>query len=241
MKEGTILSLMFLMIIASGCSKSSEKAGTTDEKKTGYAVGYDLATRTGLTEISEEIDINILVQGLRDALNDKKARISQEDREKILNQFQQDITEKQIEKRRKQGEKNKIEGKAFLEKNAKKEGVKVTASGIQYEVIREGTGARPKDTDNVRVHYRGTLIDGTEFDNSYERGEPTLLVLKRVIPGWREGVQLMKVGAKYRLVIPPELAYGEHGAGMKVAPHAVLIFEIELIAIEPPAPGKKQE
>lgn len=238
MKKGIILSLVLLLIIFMGCGKSSDKPADTADEKTGYAVGYDLAARTGLKEISEEIDVDTLIQGLSDALNDKEAKIKLEEREEILRQFRLDMTRKHQEKRNKLGEKNKVEGKAFLEKNAKKEGVKTTASGLQYEVIKEGTGPSPKAEDKVKVHYRGTLIDGTEFDSSYNRGEPALFVLKGVIKGWVEGVQLMKVGAKYRFAIPPELAYGERGAGVKIGPHAVLIFEIELISIESPGPEK---
>jgi FKBP-type peptidyl-prolyl cis-trans isomerase len=235
MKKGIIPFLVLLMIIAFGCGKSSEKNAEKglDNEQASYAVGYDLGTRTGLADISGEIDVDVLVEGLKDALNNKEARISQEDREKILKQFQEDMREKQLKTKGEQGEKNKVEGKAFLEQHAKKEGAKITKSGLQYEIIREGTGPKPKATDKVKVHYRGTLIDGTEFDSSYKQGNPITLGLTGVIEGWREGVPLMKVGAKYRFVIPPELGYGENGAGPVIGPFAVLIFEIELIGIEP--------
>lgn len=233
MKKVMILSLILAMIFAVDCSKSSEKPGKTDFDKKSYAVGYDLANRTGLTEIAKEIDVDVLLQGLRDALTEKTAKISAAERDEILKKFQDEITEKQLEQIRLKGEKNKVEGRAFLEKNAKKAGVKTTASGLQYEVLKTGTGVNAKVTDKVKVHYRGALIDGTEFDSSYKRGEPTTFPLKSVIPGWIEGVQLMNVGSQYRLIIPPQLAYGERGAGSLIAPYAVLIFEIELLGIEP--------
>lgn len=127
---------------------------------------------------------------------------------------------------------NKAAGEAFLAENAKKPGVKTTASGLQYEVLTEGSGAAPKASDNVTVHYRGTTINGEEFDSSYGRGEPLTFPLNRVIPGWTEGLQLMKEGAKYRLYIPSDLAYGERGAGGVIGPNATLIFDVELIKIE---------
>jgi FKBP-type peptidyl-prolyl cis-trans isomerase len=127
---------------------------------------------------------------------------------------------------------NTEKGEAFLAENAKKEGVKVTASGLQYKVLKEGNGKSPKATDNVQVHYKGTLLDGTEFDSSIKRGEPAEFPLNRVIPGWTEGVQLMKVGDKFQFTIPSALAYGEQGAGGAIGPNSTLIFEVELLAIE---------
>ena len=127
---------------------------------------------------------------------------------------------------------NKEEGIKFLQENAKKTGVKTTKSGLQYKVIKEGTGPSPKEADTVKVHYRGRLINGTEFDSSYSRGEPAVFPLNRVIKGWTEGLQLMKVGGKYELYIPPELAYGDKGAGSTIGPGATLIFEVELLGIE---------
>jgi FKBP-type peptidyl-prolyl cis-trans isomerase len=130
---------------------------------------------------------------------------------------------------------NLAAGKAFLATNSKKAGVKVTASGLQYEVLTAGTGAKPKVTDTVKVNYEGKLIGGTVFDSSYERGEPVTFPLANVIPGWSEGVQLMTVGSKYRLYVPSELAYGDQGAGDTIEPNTVLVFDVELLSIEPPA------
>jgi FKBP-type peptidyl-prolyl cis-trans isomerase FklB len=131
-----------------------------------------------------------------------------------------------------QGEKNKKEGEAFLAENKKKEGVKTLPSGLQYKVIKEGTGKSPKATDKVSTHYRGTLIDGTEFDSSYKRGQPATFPVNGVIPGWTEALQLMKVGSKWQLFIPSKLAYGERGAPPVIGPYSVLIFTVELLAIK---------
>ena len=128
---------------------------------------------------------------------------------------------------------NLEKGEAFLAENAKKEGVKTTASGLQYKVLKEGTGKSPKDTDTVQVHYKGTLLDGTEFDSSIKRGQPAEFPLNRVIPGWTEGVQLMKEGAKYQFTIPSKLAYGERGTpGGPIPPNSTLVFEVELLSIK---------
>jgi FKBP-type peptidyl-prolyl cis-trans isomerase FkpA len=129
-------------------------------------------------------------------------------------------------------EENKAAGEAFLAENAKKPNIITTASGLQYEVLKKGEGAKPSATDSVTVHYKGTTIDGSEFDSSYSRGEPATFPLNRVIPGWTEGVQLMQEGAKYRFYIPSELAYGSHGAGRLIGPNSALIFDVELIKIQ---------
>ena len=137
------------------------------------------------------------------------------------------------QRREEQAAKNLADGKAFLAENAKVEGVKTLPSGLQYQVLSEGEGSPPAASDTVTVQYRGTLIDGSEFDSSYERGEPATFSLDRVIPGWTEGLQLMRPGAKYRLFIPPELAYGERGGGGKIAPNSALVFEVELLSVQP--------
>ena len=144
------------------------------------------------------------------------------------------------EKNKETAEKNKIEGDAFLAENKNKEGVKTTESGLQYEVITAGEGSKPKATDQVSVHYVGTLIDGTEFDSSHKRGQPATFFLNRVVKGWTEGLQLMPVGSKYRFYIPSELGYGERGAGPKIGPNATLTFEVELLEIVKPKPPKRE-
>ncbi len=146
-----------------------------------------------------------------------------------------EITATKMEQKQKTaGEKNKTDGVKFLEENKKKEGVKTTASGLEYKVLKEGTGPQPKATDMVTVNYRGTLIDGTEFDSSYKRGQPATFPLNGVIKGWTEGLQLMKQGSKYQFVVPSNLAYGERSVGPDIAPNATLIFEVELLDVKPP-------
>jgi FKBP-type peptidyl-prolyl cis-trans isomerase len=151
-----------------------------------------------------------------------------------MQSFQQQVAQQQEAKQKVAGEKNKTEGEAFLAKNKARKEVKTTASGLQYEVLTEGTGANPKATDTVTVNYKGTLMDGTTFDSSYDRGQPATFVLNQVIPGWTEGVQLMKVGSKYKFYIPSALGYGERGAGGVIGPNAPLVFEVELVSIGQP-------
>jgi len=146
---------------------------------------------------------------------------------------------KQEEETKKLGEKNRKEGEAFLAANKKKEGVKTLASGLQYKVIKPGTGKKPKSTDTVTTHYRGTLIDGTEFDSSYNRGQPATFPVHGVIPGWTEALQLMEEGAKWQLFIPSKLGYGERGAGQAIGPNATLIFEVELVSVQEKKEEKK--
>ena len=168
--------------------------------------------------------------------NPEKARDDPNAMKATMANFQKKAKELYDKQRQEAGEKNKVDGEAFLKENAKKEGVVSTASGLQYKVLIQGTGPIPKATDMVKVHYRGTLIDGTEFDSSFKRGQPAVFALNRVIPAWTEGVQLMKAGAKYMFFAPANLAYGERGAGQNIGPNSTLIFEVELLGIEPPAP-----
>ncbi|MCK4764547.1 MAG: FKBP-type peptidyl-prolyl cis-trans isomerase [Candidatus Aminicenantes bacterium] len=232
MKKGIIITLTCLTLLAWNCSKSQDKksAFETEKQKAGYAVGYDLASSSGIKEIEKEIDVDTLVQGFTDALKGREGKINKEDRQKFMEEFRKEMSDKINAERKEQDDKNKLEGENFLKENAQKEGIKTTASGLQYEVLKEGTGAAPKATDNVTVHYKGTLLNGNEFDSSFKRGEPAGFPLNKVIKGWGEGLQLMKVGAKYRFFIPSQLAYGEAGVS-SIPPNSVLIFEIELLAI----------
>ena len=205
-----------------------------DQKdKVSYSIGLDI----GSTLKRQLIDVNgeLLNTGIQDGLSGKKALLSEEEMKAVMATFQKDMTEKQAAAKKATGEKNAAEGTKFLAENKAKEGVKTTASGLQYKVVKEGTGATPKATDTVKVNYRGTTINGTEFDSSYKRGEPASFPVNRVIPGWTEALQLMKPGAKYQLVIPASLAYGERGAGSDIGPNATLLFEVELVEISPAA------
>src|SRR5207302_6566346 len=183
------------------------------------------------------LNTDALIVGMKEALSGKEATMSKEEREKTLETFQKEMMEKQAAASKEAASKNQAEGEKFLAENKKKDGVKTTASGLQYKVIKEGSGESPKETDTVVTNYRGTLIDGTEFDSSYKRNEPASFPVNRVIKGWTEALQLMKPGAKYQLFIPASLAYGERGAGGDIGPNATLIFEVELMNVKPGESG----
>jgi FKBP-type peptidyl-prolyl cis-trans isomerase len=215
---------------------AQDKPQLKDQKdKASYSIGYDIGDTFKKQKI--ELNIDALVTGLKESLAGKDAAMSKEERDKTLQAFQKEMMEKQIAASKEAAEKNKAEGEKFLEENKKKDGVKTTTSGLQYKVIKEGSGASPKETDTVVTNYRGTLIDGTEFDSSYKRNEPATFPVNRVIKGWTEALQLMKPGSKYQLFIPSSLAYGERGAGQTIGPNATLIFEVELLSIKPPEPA----
>jgi FKBP-type peptidyl-prolyl cis-trans isomerase len=196
---------------------------TTDADRFSYGLGMVIGERV-LKQYSE-VDYALLIEGMKAQHQSQATLITIEDAGAALAVYaeQQLAAETEV---------NKMKGAAHLEENARKEGVIVTESGLQYSVITQGDGAKPTATDQVTVHYRGTLIDGTEFDSSYSRGEPATFGLNQVIPGWTEGVQLMNVGSKYKFVVPHELGYGERGAGGAIGPFETLIFEVELIEIK---------
>ena len=202
----------------------------SEKDKMSYIIGMDLGKNFQKQGI--DVDPDILARGIKDGVSGGKPLLSEEEIKDTLASFQAEMMAKQTELVKTRGEKNKKEGETFLAENRKKEGVKTLPSGLQYKVIRAGIGKSPKLTDEVTAHYRGTLIDGTEFDSSYRRGKPETLPVNGVIPGWTEALQLMQVGAKWQLFIPPSLAYGERGAGRDIGPNATLIFEIELISIQ---------
>lgn len=203
----------------------------TQKEKISYSFGYDIGSRfIKANEI--DIDYEIFLMAIKDGANAKNSLLTDEEMAEAVRILQQELAEKQQEKSKVLGEKNKIEGEAFLAENRKKEGVIVLPSGLQYKIILEGAGRLPKDTDKVTVHYKGIFIDGKEFDSSYSRNEPATFVLNQVIKGWTEGLQLLKEGGKIILYIPAELAYGEDGAGQVISPNSTLIFEIELLKVE---------
>ncbi|MCU1340434.1 MAG: FKBP-type peptidyl-prolyl cis-trans isomerase [Bryobacterales bacterium] len=187
---------------------------------------------TGLRKQSIDIDPVILARGLRDAFSNGKTLLTEDEARAILTQLQADLRMKQQEAAQQVGEANKKQGLAFLEANKAKEGVVALPSGLQYKVLQEGTGPKPAATDQVVCNYRGTLLDGTEFDSSYKRGQPATFPVTGVIKGWAEALQLMPVGSKWQLFVPAELAYAERGAGGQIGPNATLIFEVELISIQ---------
>jgi len=222
-------------IMMAGCAKKEDKgtaaAGLeTDAQKFGYAIGVDLGK--SLQPVKDDVDVTALKAGLDDVSNGVAPKLDDAAREQIKTTVAKKMQERQLKEREEQAGKNKEEGAKFLEENGKRAGVKTTASGLQYEVITEGKGDHPKASDNVTVHYKGTLINGETFDSSYDRGQPVTFPLGNVIPGWTEGVQLMTPGSKYKLYIPSDLAYGERGAGVKIGPNQTLIFEVELISVD---------
>jgi len=207
-----------------------------DEKeKISYALGMSLGNNWKRNALEpDQVSLDIVMQGLRDSLTGAPTRMTEEEMRATLREFSKFMQEKMQEKRRQEAEKNREAGAAFLEENKKKPGVVTLPSGLQYRIIREGAGQSPKPTDTVLVHYRGTLIDGTEFDSSYKRGEPARFNVSGVIKGWTEALQLMKPGAKWELFIPPDLAYGDVGRP-NIPPGSTLIFEVELISVTTPA------
>jgi len=209
--------------------KEAAPAVAIDKNKISYMVGMDIGR--GLTQIKDDIDIKVVEQALEAVLKGDKTTMTQEEALAVRQAYMQQMQAKRVTEQKAAAEKNKSEGSAFLAKNKSKSGVKTTASGLQYEVEKEGTGAKPKATDTVKVNYLGTKIDGTKFDSSYDRGQPATFPLNGVIKGWSEGLQLMPVGSKYKLYVPADLAYGENAPG-PIGPNATLIFEVELLGIE---------
>jgi FKBP-type peptidyl-prolyl cis-trans isomerase FklB len=208
------------------------------EDRASYIIGLNLGQSLKTQEVPCSPDL--IIKGLRDGLAGANPLLTPEEIQAVMQEFQQQLMTQQQSKRQAAGEKNMKESQAFLDQNKAKAGVKTTASGLQYEVVKEGSGETPKPTDKVTVHYRGTLPDGTVFDSSYDRNEPATFPVNGVIAGWVEALQLMKPGAKYKLVIPPALAYGDRGAGGQIGPNQVLLFDVELISIDKTAPGEAE-
>lgn len=203
----------------------------TQKEKVSYSIGLDIGKN--FKQQGMDINLDIMRQGIADAQSGAKPIMNDSQVQVAMQDFQKEMMMKQDSVNRKKGEENKKAGEDFLAKNAKAEGVKVTASGLQYKVVSSGPGkVSPKITDTVTVHYTGTLLDGTEFDSSVKRGQPATFPVGGVIKGWTEALQLMHQGDKFKLFIPPELAYGEHGAGSQIAPNSVLTFDVELLGIK---------
>lgn len=247
MKKFVIILAFAFLLVSVSCNKAGDTAEDTpvkletEKQKASYAVGYQ--TGLNMKTFADDVDLDLVLKGIKDAAKGEDSAVPGEEVQPILRKFYTEIRQKQQAQRKIEGDKNKAEGDAFLAENAKRDGVKVTESGLQWEVITEGTGPKPTLDDTVEVHYKGTLLDGTEFDSSYKRGKTATFMLKRVIKAWQEGVALMPVGSKYKLYCPADIAYGERGS-RNIGPNAVLIFEVELLSIKPPqenkppAPGK---
>ncbi|HVZ39015.1 MAG TPA: FKBP-type peptidyl-prolyl cis-trans isomerase [Candidatus Kapabacteria bacterium] len=201
----------------------------TNVDSISYAIGVQVGS--SLRQQSIEIRNEVFMKGLQDAIANKGMQLTAADMQQCLGALQQKVQKQQAEEAAKAGEKNKKDGEAFLAENKKRKGVVTLASGLQYEVLKEGNGPKPTDASEVSVHYRGTLVDGTVFDSSIDRGEPATFKVGGVIKGWTEALKLMKAGSKWKLFIPPDLAYGEQGTG-PIGPNSTLVFEVELLSVK---------
>lgn len=220
---------------ASPTPKSENASPFTNEKdKVSYALGMNIAASLGANLKRQNVEINhdVLIQAIKDGLSGGKTLMTEAEAQNTLRQFMSELQQKQEQKMKEAGENNKKEGDAFLAANKSKPGVVALPDGLQYKIVKEGTGPKPAPTDTVSVNYRGTLINGTEFDSSYKRGEPATFPVGGVIKGWTEALQLMPVGSKWELYIPSDLAYGARGAGADIGPNATLLFEVELLSIK---------
>ena len=224
MKQMKTLATLMMAFLLFACQRGNEVPLEEQDAKLSYVIGQQIGQE--LKAQGLKINPQALAMSIQDVLDGKESRLSQEEIQAVVMQANQDAMANQ----EKEATQNREAGEAYLEANKAKEGVKVTESGLQYRVIEEGSGRSPRSTDEVVVHYRGTLIDGTEFDSSYKRNEPARFPVTGVIPGWVEALQMMKPGAKWELVIPSDLAYGERG-NMRIPPNSVLIFEVELVEI----------
>jgi FKBP-type peptidyl-prolyl cis-trans isomerase FklB len=203
---------------------------TTQKDKLSYAIGMNIGE--SMKKDSLDVDPNVLLRGLKDGMAGGKTQMTDEQARAIMTDLRTQMTKKKETEMQRAGEGNKQAGQQFLAANKSKEGVVTLASGLQYKILKEGTGPKPTSTDTVSVNYRGTLLNGTEFDSSYKRNEPATFPVSRVIKGWTEALQLMPVGSKWQVYIPSDLAYGERGAGADIGPNSTLIFDIELLSIQ---------
>ena len=231
MKYTTLIGMIGLSIILAACQSKQHK---TELKTLQDSVSYSIGMDIGKNLKGQMIDVNpdALAQALKDLNGDGKPMLTDAQARSAMMAFQTQMMATHAEKMKAAGEKNKKDGEVFLAENKKKEGVVTLPSGLQYKVLTIGNGKKPRATDKVTLNYRGVLIDGTEFDNSYKRGEPAVFPVNGIIKGLSEALQLMPVGSKWQIVIPADIAYGEQGAGAQIAPNAVLIFEIELMGIK---------
>ena len=200
--------------------------------KLSYSLGLGIGQQLAQMGVGDIINIDDFAASIKDVIAGNELKVSHKEAQTIVQEFFQKQEQKMQAERAEKGKTAKVEGEKYLVENAKKEGVVTLPSGLQYQVLKEGNGKKPKATDNVKCHYEGFLIDGTLFDSSIQRGEPATFALQQVIAGWTEGLQLMQEGAKYRFFIPYMLGYGESGAGQAIPPFATLIFDVELIEVK---------
>ena len=227
---GSALCFNFASCNAKDVAKTKPVELKTQLDSISYMIGQDVGK--SLKSFKADVAIPVFIKAVEDVLKDQPSQLTPEQLKEIQMNFSEQMKKKQEDIAKESGDKNKTAGEAFLLENKGKPGVTTTASGLQYSVIKEGTGPKPLATDKVKVHYKGTLLDGTTFDSSFDRKEPAVFVLNQVIPGWTEGVQLMKTGSTYKFFVPSNLAYGERQAGPQITPNSTLIFEVELISIE---------
>jgi FKBP-type peptidyl-prolyl cis-trans isomerase FklB len=219
---------------ATPAKSATATALTTRTQKFSYALGMDIGSKVGpsLKKQSVEVDPNLVSQGLKDAMAGAKTRLTEQEAQAVLTEVQSEVNKQRQESAQKAAAANKSEGAAFLAANKAKAGVVTLPSGLQYKILKDGTGPKPTPSDTVACNYRGTLINGTEFDSSAKHGEAAKFGVGQVIKGWTEALQLMPVGSKWQLFVPSSLAYGERGAGGDIGPDATLIFDVELLSIE---------
>ncbi|SMO40286.1 FKBP-type peptidyl-prolyl cis-trans isomerase [Fodinibius sediminis] len=236
-----LFSMLFGAILFSfaGCNSDSGSATTdvsleTNIDSVSYSLGYQIASMSLKRQGMTDINADKFASGLKSALEDKDAAISQSEMQQVVQSYQMKAQQQAQQQQQQEAQENKKKEEEFLAENKNNEGVQVTESGLQYRILEEGSGVSPDSSDEVRVHYEGTLLDGTQFDSSYERGEPVEFPLNQVIPGWTEGLQLMKEGGKYKFWIPSALGYGPNPRpGGPIGPNETLIFEVELLEVNP--------
>lgn len=253
LKMNKILPVFALVLAVSACGqqgsgtspdgssdgKDSSVKLNSDAEKRSYALGMDIGN--SVKDLPLELKVDTLAAGIRDMVEGNKPKLSDDEQKAVMQSFVEDLETAQKKEASAAAEENQKKGKQFLSKNKDKEGVKVTDSGLQYKVVKEGEGDAPSAKDSVKVNYEGKLVNGDVFDSSYERGEPVTFPVSAVIPGWTEALQLMKPGAEYMLFIPPDLAYGERGAGAKIGPNETLVFKVELLEVVPAAAEEDTE
>lgn len=243
MKAKQVILLCGTLGLSFTCLAQNNPSLQTDLEKRSYAIGINMAKSLVRQEV--QVDLKSMQLAMDHVLNNSEPLLNDQDVARFIGEIQQEIRDRQLAQRKQmeaekelKGEENKVKGAAFLAENKTREGVQTTSSGLQYKIITQGEGPSPKPEDTVKVHYRGTLIDGTEFDSSYSRNEPSKFPANRVIKGWTEALQMMKVGSKYELYIPSDLAYGSAGRAPTIGPNEVLVFQVELLEIEVAKPAE---